>query len=78
MKFIGALLIVAGIFGFGWGVLHGGLRITRTDQTTTTDTGAAVQSKVHSLPLAPIASGVCIVAGVIVLAMTGRTVRIEG
>jgi hypothetical protein len=78
LKFIGALLIVAGIFGFGWGVLHGGMRITRTDQTTTTETGSAVQNKVQSLPLAPIASGICIVAGVIVLAISGKPARSVG
>ncbi len=68
MKAIGALLIVAGIAAFGWGIMHGGMRFSRADSVTSS--GSIV--KTNSLPLAPIAGGVCLLAGVIVLVAAGK------
>lgn len=63
MKAIGALLIVAGIAAFAWGLTHGGMRFSRQDSVT--ESGSIV--KTNSFPLAPIAGGVCLLAGVVVL-----------
>jgi len=71
VKFIGAVLILAGIVGFGWGVFHGGLRWSRQDRATASDTGG-MQVKGYSLPLAPIAGATCLVAGIIVLIAGSR------
>jgi len=68
MKAVGTLLIVAGIVAFAWGILHGGMRFSRADSVTAS--GSVV--KTNSLPLAPIAGGVCLLAGVIVLAASKK------
>jgi hypothetical protein len=65
-KFIGTVLILAGIVGFAWGVFHGGLRFSRQDRAVASDT-QSMQVKGYSLPLAPIAGAACLVAGIIVL-----------
>jgi hypothetical protein len=70
-KFIGAVLILAGIAGFAWGVGHGGLRWSRQDRAVASDT-ESVQVKGYSLPLAPIAGATCLVAGIIVLIAGSR------
>jgi len=71
VKFIGAVLILAGIAGFAYGVLHGGLRWSRQDRAVASGT-EAVQVKGYSLPLAPIAGATCLVAGIIVLIAGSR------
>ncbi len=70
-KFIGLLLIVAGIAGFAYGLGHGGLRWSRQDRAVSSS-GEMTQSKGYSLPLAPIAGGACLVAGLIVLIAGSR------
>lgn len=72
MKAIGALLIIAAIAAFGWGIRHGGMRFSRQD--TVVQSGSAEGSivKTHSMPLAPIAGGVLLVAGVVVLVASGK------
>lgn len=72
MKFVGVLLVVAGIVGLGWGVLHGGMNLTRQDRVVETGSASGGLVKTHSLPLAPIAGGFCIVAGVIVIVATKK------
>jgi ABC-type Fe3+ transport system permease subunit len=71
VKFIGAVLILAGIAGFAYGVTHGGLRWSRQDRAVASDS-EAVQVKGYSLPLAPIAGATCLVAGIIVLIVGAR------
>lgn len=73
MKFVGVLLVVAGIVGLGWGVMHGGMSFTRQDKVIETGPASGGLVKTHSLPLAPIAGGFCIIAGVIVIVATKRT-----
>jgi hypothetical protein len=67
VKFVGAVLVLAGILGLGWGVMHGGFRFTRQDSVVPTGDAAGSVVKTHSLPLAPIGGAFCIIAGVIVL-----------
>lgn len=71
IKFIGTVLILAGIAGFAYGVLHGGLRWTRQDRAVASQT-ETVQSKGYSLPLAPIAGAACLIAGLVVLLAGSR------
>jgi ABC-type Fe3+ transport system permease subunit len=71
IKFIGVVLILAGIGGFAYGVRHGGLRWSRLDRAGASPS-EAVQTKGYSLPLAPIAGGLCLVAGVVVLLAGAR------
>lgn len=71
VKFIGAVLILAGIAAFAYGIRYGGLRWSRQDRAVASPT-EAVQSKGYSLPLAPIAGGACLVAGLVVLLAGSR------
>lgn len=71
VKFIGIVLILAAIGGFAYGVRHGGLRWSRSDRTGASQS-EAIQTKGYSLPLAPIAAGICLVAGVIVVVVGAR------
>ncbi len=68
MKLIGIILIVLGVAGLA----YGGLNWTTRDKVV--DMGPLQVSKdtTHSLPLPPIAGGVCLVAGILVLVMGGR------
>lgn len=72
MKFIGALLVIAGIVGLGWGVLHGGMSFSRQDRVVDSGANQGALVKTHTLPLAPIAGGFCIVAGAVILVASGR------
>ena len=67
MKIVGAVLVLAGILGLGWGVLHGGMSFVRQDRVIASGAAQGSLVKTHSLPLAPIAGGFCILAGVVVL-----------
>ena len=71
VKFIGAVLILAGIAGFAYGLFHGGLRFSRQDRAVVSDSGG-MQVKGYSLPLAPIAGAACLVAGIFVLVAGSR------
>jgi hypothetical protein len=70
MKYIGALLVIAGIVALGYGILHGGMSFTRQDRVIESGASQGALVKTHTLPLAPIAGGFCILAGV-VLVITG-------
>jgi ABC-type Fe3+ transport system permease subunit len=72
MKFMGALLVIAGIVALGFGVLHGGMSWSRQDRVIDSGSNQGALVKTHSLPLAPIAGGFCIVAGVVVLIASAR------
>lgn len=71
VKFIGAVLILAGIAAFAYGLRHGGLRWSRQDSAVTSQS-EAVQSKGYSLPLAPIAGVTCLIVGMVVLIVGAR------
>lgn len=68
MKIIGIVLIVLGVIGFA----YGGISWTRSE--TVVDAGPIeIQSENReSVPLTPIASGFCLVAGVVLVVASGR------
>jgi hypothetical protein len=68
MKLVGIVLIVLGVIGLAYG------GITWTTREKVVDLGPlqVTQDKTQSLPLPPIAGGVCLVAGVLLLIAGGR------
>lgn len=64
---VGTLLILAAIASFAWGITHGGMRFSRQDSVVQSGSAEGAIVKTNSLPLAPIAGAVLLVAGVIVL-----------
>ena len=68
MKLVGIALVVLGIVGLAYG------GITWTTREKVVDMGPVQVSrdKTQSLPLPPIAGGVCLIAGVVVLVASGR------
>jgi uncharacterized membrane protein YidH (DUF202 family) len=68
MKLIGIVLIVLGVAGLA----YGGLNWTTKEKVVDMGPLQVTQDKTHSMPLSPIAGGVCVVAGVLVLVMGGR------
>ena len=68
MKAIGALLIVLGIIGLA----YGGLTWTSREKVVDLGPVEVTQNKTRSLPLPPIAGGICLVAGVILLVGSSR------
>ena len=67
MKLVGAILVIAGIVGLGWGVRHGGMSFTRQDKVIQTGDAQSALVKTHTMPLAPIGGGFCILAGVVMI-----------
>jgi hypothetical protein len=63
MKAIGVLLIVLGVVGLA----YGGLTWTTREKVVDVGPVEVTQNKTRSLPLPPIAGGVCLIAGVILL-----------
>jgi hypothetical protein len=72
MKFVGTILVLAGIAGLGWGVRHGGMSFTRQDKVIETGDAQGALVKTHTLPLAPIAGGFCILAGVVIIVAASK------
>ena len=72
LRFIGAILVIAGIAGLAYGILHGGMSFTRQDRVVETGSSQGALVKTHTLPLAPIAGGFCILAGVVILVAAPR------
>jgi hypothetical protein len=68
MKAVGVLLIVLGVIGLA----YGGLTWTRREKVVDLGPIEVTQNKTQSLPLPPIAGGICLVAGIILLAGPGR------
>lgn len=68
MKIIGVVLVVIGLVG----LLYGG--ITWKRPTTIVDLGSVkvTHDKTESLPLSPLAGGLCLVAGVVLLVARPR------
>jgi len=68
MKVIGIVLIILGIVGLAYG------GITWTTKERVVDLGPlqVTHDKTQSLPLSPIAGGVCLIVGVVLLVAPGR------
>jgi hypothetical protein len=62
-KTLGVILIVLGLFGLAWG------GFTYTTQEKVVDIGPihATREKTHNIPLPPIAGGVALIGGVVLL-----------
>jgi hypothetical protein len=67
MKLVGIILIVIGIVGLG----YGGITWTQRDSVMDVGPVHVTHDKTKSVPLPPIAGGLALVAGVVVLA-SGR------
>lgn len=68
MKLIGVLLIVLGIVGLA----YGGISWTRQEKVLDVGPVELSTEKRESLPLPPIAGGLCLVAGIALLVMRPR------
>jgi uncharacterized membrane protein YidH (DUF202 family) len=68
MKLIGIVLVILGVIGLAYG------GITWTTKEKVVDMGPlqVTHDKTQSLPLSPIAGGVCLIAGVVLLVAAGR------
>ena len=68
MKLVGIVLVILGIVGLAYG------GVTWTSKEKVVDLGPLqiTHDKTQSLPLPPIAGGVCLIAGVVLLVSTGR------
>ena len=68
MKLIGIVLVILGIVGLAYG------GITWTTKEKVVDLGAlqVTHDKTQSLPLSPIAGGICLIVGVVLLVAPGR------
>jgi len=67
MKLLGIVLIIAGVAGLA----YGGLSYTTREKVVDAGPIQITQDKTKSIPLPPVAGGVCLVAGVL-LVMTDR------
>jgi hypothetical protein len=68
MKALGVVLIVLGIVG----LVYGGFTWTSKEKVVDLGPVEVTQNKTRSLPLPPIAGGICLVAGVLLLVAGGR------
>jgi len=69
MKIVGILLVVVGLLGLA----YGGLSFTR--KSTVVDAGPLqiTKDKTETLPIPPIAGGILLIVGVIVIVKSGST-----
>jgi hypothetical protein len=63
MKPLGVLLVVLGVLG----LLYGGLSWTRKDTVVDAGPIEITADKRETLPISPVAGGVCLIAGVVLL-----------
>lgn len=68
MKILGALLIIIGLVG----VLYGGLAFTRKDKVVDAGPIQITRDKKESIPIPPIAGGLLLVTGVVLVMKSGR------
>ncbi len=68
MKAAGVVLIVLGIIGLA----YGGISWTQREKVVDLGPIEVTQNTTKSLPLPPIAGGICLVAGVVLLVGGGR------
>jgi hypothetical protein len=68
VKLVGIVLVVLGVVGLA----YGGLAWTTTKKVVDMGPLQVTHDETHSVPLPPIAGGVCLIAGVALLVSTGR------
>jgi len=68
MRLIGIVLVILGVVGLAYG------GVTWTTKEKVVDLGPlqVTHDKTQSLPLPPIAGGICLIAGVVLLVAAGR------
>jgi uncharacterized membrane protein YidH (DUF202 family) len=68
MRLVGIVLVILGVVGLAYG------GVTWTTKEKVVDLGPLQVShdKTQSLPLPPIAGGICLIAGVVLLVAAGR------
>ena len=70
MKVIGFILIVLGVIGFA----YGGISWTRDDEVLDAGPIEITTEKRESVPITPIASGICLAAGLALVVAGSRRV----
>jgi len=70
MKIVGIVLIAIGLLG----AVYGGISFTRKDKVIDAGPIEITRDKTERLPITPIASGLVMVAGVVLLLRSGRAV----
>ena len=68
MKLVGIVLVVLGVLGLA----YGGVTWTTNEKVVDLGPLQVTHDKTRSLPLPPIAGGVCLIAGVVLLVAAGR------
>ena len=68
MKLIGIVLVILGVIGLA----YGGIQWTTKEKVVNMGPLQVTHDKTESLPLSPIAGGVCLAAGVVLLVAGGR------
>ena len=68
MKAIGVVLVILGLVG----LVYGGITWTKRDKVVDLGPVQITKEEHKSLPLPPIAGGVCVVAGLIMIVAGGR------
>ena len=68
MRIVGIVLVILGVVGLAYG------GVTWTTKEKVVDLGPlqVTHDKTQSLPLPPIAGGICLIAGVVLLVAAGR------
>ena len=68
MRLVGIVLVILGVVGLAYG------SVTWTTKEKVVDLGPlqVTHDKTQSLPLPPIAGGICLIAGVVLLVAAGR------
>ena len=68
MKVIGIVLILVGILGLALG----GLKFTRKEKVADIGPLEISQEKTERIPIAPVAAGVAVIAGIVLVAVGSR------
>jgi uncharacterized membrane protein YidH (DUF202 family) len=68
MKLVGIVLVILGVVGLA----YGGVTWTSSEKVVDLGPLQVTHDKTQSLPLPPIAGGVCLIAGVVLLVAAGR------
>ena len=68
MKLVGIVLVILGVVGLA----YGGVTWTTSEKVVDLGPLQVTHDKTQSLPLPPIAGGICLIAGVVLLVAAGR------